>query len=321
MEKRDRSDNWKFVTPSTFMQTAPDPDWIIEQVLTPDTELHLYGPEGAGKSRLAWQLGYAIAEGQPLWLDAFRVKKQGKVLWLGVDMESNEMKAMLQDASEAGIMESENIVVNWDRRRLKYDDPAHQKLLGEIGKEFDPLAVVVDNASQMGFHKISNDEILDYLWVFRESFPGAGKIHLNHTRRLSQEMKARGKEDTGGFLGGGEWSRGTRTSMHLQGGYHNPAGKVRITKLRGVLPWVTLNIRRDNHGFWHLDEQSVGILLATWPHCLPHMNGHADSVRSVCRTIADAYPQYTAEAVRSQYKREREGGVKYSWDTFGEEGS
>lgn len=306
---------WRFVTPEQFLKQAGRPDWIIREVLTSDGEMHFYGREGSGKSRIIWQLAYAIASGQGLWLDVFKIEKQGRVLWFEVDMPQDRTAVMLENAKGAGLWHPDILTLE-DRYRLKFRDVWQKKMFAELNEEYEPVVVVIDAASKAGFKEVSNAEVEEYLWTFRDAFPNSGKIHINHTRRLSQFQKAKGhKNEQEGFLGGGDWARNVDSSMQLVAKYGSPDGRLEIDKLRGFWPLSSLNMVRGPYGFWDAKiKKDAKLLLATWPHCIPDFNGRsAKGVTDVCRSIAEAYSEHSEDAVRKVYYREKEQGVVYGW--------
>lgn len=296
-------------------QKLPE-QWIMSDLVSLGTELHLYGEEGSGKSRLALQLAHSIVTGKP-FLGIFEILRTGPVLFLECDMDRPEMDAMLTDAKAHGLLDQPGIAIPHKRMELNAFLERDRQVLVDLNKAVKPMFVIVDTVNEAGISKNTNEETTEFIRIFRAAFPGCGLCYLNHEKKpgMTQtgEVAPRNKYS---YLGGA-WRRKTRSNMQLLVRGDNPVrGKLDLTKQRGKKKLTSLDlVQNQDTGFWET-EMSVKLALATWPHCIPASNGRSylgcRTVADVCQTIEDAFG-YRKATVRQTFDRETKSRVVYSW--------
>ena len=307
----------RFLDAVSLSQTKKPNQWVLSNLLATGTEMHLFGEEGGGKSRVAWQLAHAVATGDS-WLNVFEVHRSGRVLFLECDMDRSEVDLLLDDVNAAELNHP-NIILpeerpNVDILQFKQDCSG----LHEIHDEFEPVLVIIDTVNESGAEENTNKETTHYLRKIREIFPNSARLVLNHEKKkptnpnTGQPMKSNAQS----YLGGA-WTRKTRTSMQLiTDKRHTPyTAELVITKQRGkpVISRVDL-VQCPDTGFWRT-LMTPKLALTHFPYCIPVSNGRSSECRSmadVCRAIGEAF-NLRPESVRQTYDREIKKGVEYPW--------
>ena len=319
----DHTDFSDYPTVFDALSLSQDPKparWIVSNLLAVGTEIHLFGEEGGGKSRLMWQLAHSIATGVP-FLDAFPVVKQGVVLFLECDMDRPEIDLMLEDADKAGLLSSD-IVVPEPRVSINILHNKHDlEWLMYMDEMYSPLVTICDTVNEAGISENTNAETTDFLNNYRRVFPASGNILMNHERKAGTNLQGKVIPSNKNSYLGGAWTRKTRTSMQLisHKGKFPVTGSLRLTKTRAVPICTSVDIVQDPvHGFWK-SVMTPKLALATFPYCIPSLNGHSstgcETVTGVCRLIAETFDMKEG-TVRQNYDRERTHGISYPWVTL-----
>lgn len=317
--------NWaaSFIPASDFIaQTTVAQPWIIRGIVRPGTYTHCFGYQGTGKSRLWWQIGYAIAAGLDSVL-GFEVCEHGPVLFLECDMAPEETRALILDAEQEGLVHPDLIVPS-EFGVLDVRTPAGQDFLHHLNGTFRPVLVIVDTVSDVYTRRDLenvNDSIRDVRRVFRVAFPQAGISFQNHVRKASNRGGETGEHESDDALGGGDWARHAVSDLKLGrvSGTHEQV-KLKLLKTRGPLLFDEKTLARTEHGFfaeqvntaaWSADEA-----LVRWPK-IPNLKtdpGSCRSLAAVFRAIHEAIPHVTPDALKKARRRRHDRGETYVWE-------
>jgi len=301
-----------------------DEDWLIRDMLVAGSYMVVYGKEGAGKSRLMYQLAHCFQTGEP-WF-GLQIPQTGTVLYLEMDMSPMESGVLLRDAYEVGFTEDSNIIFPKRRGLLDVFKKPGKDALEDLRDRFNPLIVMVDTITDvyetLGKGENVNDEIKRVISPFRSVFEDSGNIFMLHERRLSQYLQSKGYQDKDAMLGGGETARKASSVIQIQ----KPNERVRditIHKSRQSKPFETLRVftSEEERGFCHVDLKAVDNsrqALALWPNIAgldPEEVAEATSVRAVCRSIEKFSGGTLKEnTIRQAYKRAKKNGVTFFWE-------
>lgn len=293
----------------------PEPEWIVEPLLLPESFMHFYGREGKGKSRILYQLAHSVVTGTS-WL-GFLVRKTGKVLYLELDMGVRELAKLIHDAKEVGLA-TEGILVSESRPYVNVLDPAHARDLAALNEQHNPVVVIVDTADESYDVPIATNEVVtNVIRKFRLAFPQAGLVFVNHEKKAS-EFTA----DDLLYLGASKWSRGASSVVQLKAVNQHEATlsvfKVRAHNHRNE---IKLERSEESKGFFSLAEWTLGLALQAFPDCLPNPAAAAscETKADVYRLIAAALGNKSSGAVKMEHKRLRDNGEYFQWEARFEE--
>jgi hypothetical protein len=291
-----------------------EPDWLLRGLLLPGTYMIVFGKEGLGKSRLVYQLAHAFQTGEA-WF-GLEICKTGRVLYLEADMSPEQSAALVRDATASG-MEGGDIVFPSAYGSLNVLEPMGEQGLALLQERFNPMIVVVDTATDVFDGDEGNEAAKQAIRAFRQAFENAGLVFILHERKKSQFLQAKGIEDEDAYLGAGEWSRKASGVVRLQG-VNEQLARLAIRKTRDIVPWKSLQVVRNSHGFFetHMGSpQNAKEALHLWPN-FPGVNGDrgVTTISGVCRSIEKGTEgRFKADTVRRAFQRAREEGIRFHW--------
>jgi len=299
-------------------------DWLIKDMLVAGSYMVVYGKEGAGKSRLMYQLAHCFQTGEP-WF-GLQIPQTGTVLYLEMDMSPLESGVLLRDAYEVGFTEDSNIIFPKRRGLLDVMKKPGIDALEELKERFEPLIVMIDTITDvyesLGKGENVNDEIKRVISPFRSIFEDSGNIFMLHERRLSQYLQSKDYKDKDAMLGGGETARKASSVIQIE----KPSECIRditIHKSRQRKPFEKLRVftSEEERGFCHVDLKAVDNsrqALALWPHIKgldPEEVEEATSIRAVCRSIESfSGGKLKEDTVKQAYYRAKKAGVTFLWE-------
>lgn len=123
------------------LQTVPDAEWLIEDILLAGAVSVLWGPSGGGKSFVVHDWAMSIATGKPLWF-GHKVRK-GKVLYIfgegkpGYKKRANAWVAHHKRDPEDGDM-------IWMSQMVNIIDPLTYEATKQVIREEQPDLVIID---------------------------------------------------------------------------------------------------------------------------------------------------------------------------------
>ncbi len=302
-----------------------DEDWLIKDMLVPGGYMIVYGKEGAGKSRLVYQLAQSFQTGEP-WF-GLNIGKTGKVLYLEMDMAPMESHIMVKDAHEAGYAPSEEgIIFPKVRGSLNVLTSSGRKALEALKEAHDPLVIVIDTISDIFLDDGKSDNVNELyrrvINVFREVFPEAGLIFLLHKRKMNQYLQAKGGTDEDSALGPGEQTQKASSVIQIFK-VNETQKKIIIDKARQKKPFKELVVftSEDDRGFCRVDLSYVGDAkqaLALWPNLKgldPRAIEQVDSFAAVYRSIEDlSGRKIKADTAKKAHQRARDLNVVFHWE-------
>lgn len=299
-------------------------DWLIKDMLVAGSYMVVYGKEGAGKSRLMYQLAHCFQTGKP-WF-GLQIPQTGPVLYLEMDMGPKESGILLRDAYEVGFTEDSNIIFPKIRGMLDVFKKPGKEALEILRDRFEPIIVMVDTITDvyesLGKGENVNDEIKRVISPFRSIFEDSGNIFMLHERRLSQYLQAKEYKDKDAMLGGGETARKASSVIQIE----KPNERIRdiiIHKSRQKKPFEKLRVftSEEERGFCHVDLKAVDNsrqALALWPHIKgldPEEVAETTSIRAVCRSIEKfSGGMLKEDTIRKSYTRAKKNGVTFLWE-------
>lgn len=310
-----------FVTVDELVETAGEPEWLLEEVLLPNTTAILYGKEGKGKSRLMYQLAHSIQTGEPFF--GIKVCKTGPVLMLQADM-SPEQNALAGACAIRAGFKTDQIYTPSEYGFINVLEADGKQALTVLAEQIKPVLVIVDTATDVydepGESGPSlNDVVKKVVRTFRKAFPGAAILFVLHERKKSQYLQAKGGTDSDAALGGGEWTRkasGVFRLVHINQFF----AELYLEKARGVKPWECIKLRRGEGGFFFSDVgdiKDINQALAVWPQLIGVDQEEAKKVTSisgVCRSISEASNGVLkVDALRKAYQRAVDRNTKFAW--------
>ena len=308
----------RFLDAVSLSQTKKPDQWVLSNLLATGTEMHLFGEEGGGKSRVAWQLAHAVATGNS-WLSVFEIHQTGKVMFIECDMDRSEVDLLLDDVNAADLNHPDIILPEErpDIDILTFDNDC--SYLVEAYNEIKPVLVVIDTVNESGVEENTNKETTHYLRRIRRMFPDAARLILNHEKKKGTSQDGAVLPSNQQSYLGGAWPRKTRTTMQLvttKNDQGNPyTARLRITKQRGrpVINKVELT-QCQVTGFWK-PKMDIPLALTHFPYCIPVSNGRSSECRTmadVCRAIGETF-DWRPDTVRQAYDRAIKSGVEYPW--------
>jgi hypothetical protein len=310
-----------FVTVDELVKTTGEPEWLLEEVLLPNTTAILYGKEGKGKSRLMYQLAHSIQTGDPFF--GIKVCKTGPVLMLQADMSPEQNAIAGEWAMKVGL-KTDEIYTPGEYGFINVLEADGKQALEVLADQIEPVLVIVDTATDVydepGQDGPSlNDVVKRVVRTFRKAFPGAAILFVLHERKKSQYLQAKGGTDTDAALGGGEWTRKASGVFRLVE-INEYFAELYLEKARGVKPWECIKLRRGEGGFFHTDLgniKDVRQALAVWPQLIgvdPEEAKKVTSISGVCRSISEASNgALKVDALRKAYQRAVDRNTRFAW--------
>jgi hypothetical protein len=286
--------------------------WVMKPFAVKGSVLMLYGRQGLGKSRLLWQLSYALATGTD-WL-GFQVQRPGKVAYVSLDMPEGEAEKMLIDAEQCG---------------LGHDDiyfPASQELnllkrhelegFAEGLMEADATHIVLDTGER-SFTPVRganiNDEVRAVIKAYQTCVPQGMAAYSHHNRkRPGRQTEEDFETDADSFTGAVQWEGSATSSIKLT--QRNRQLRLYFMKNRLAKPnMISLLLSQDEEsGFFraHHDYQSA---LIRWPTLVPEQERFIPKQAiEVFRDVAARYEVKT-DTVKAQFHRMRKNKIHFDW--------
>lgn len=284
-----------------------DREYLLQGLLPPGGYLHLYGWQGTGKSRLAWQLADCVQRTGAPWM-GFPVMRRGNVLWLELDMTPDENMDFYACAVEAGFPGEEIIAPDI----VPEDFDAHkgecQEFLYTVAHQYTPALVVVDTLSDSFNAEMDNLNIQRAVRAFRRMFAECKSsfLFINHERAPSQLLQAKGQADINAELGGRELSRKASGVLRLQADQQS-GGSITLDKIRSKRFWRQLPLLRIEGGFWRFDTHNLNAhaCLSIWPDIEGISHEWARTLRSkeaIMQSIAEV-TSLTLDDLNAAYQR------------------
>ena len=300
-----------------FVRDDTPPAWVLEPFLVPGSTLMLYGRQGAGKSTLAYQLGYALATGAP-WLQ-FPVWRPGAVVYLQLDMPRYEWSMLMQRAMPLYAPPAQYLFNQRDTHELSRLNILASRERAEITDTLAavrPLAVILDTVSEgyvPGRYTDVNEEAREVIRLWRDCNPEGLFIFLKHERKGVpwKKMTEEAEEDDDAFSGAAGWETKVTTSLRLTNKFGKP--RLWVQKCRLANPgFRQLDLTRDANGFFTVPLRHEH-LLATWPRLLPLAERFtptcvADVLRDISQRASEPY-----DTVKKAYQRATAHGTRYPW--------
>ena len=305
-------------------ETSP---WLIHPFLRVGSSMMLYGRQGTGKTRLAWQLAYAFASGTA-WM-GFPVTRAGPVIFLEVDMPESDVQQMIDNATAYGINHPNIHLIHPKTPTDDYFDsfdvlkrPDRISLMSFI-QDIKPVLLVVDTGNDVfRTHPGDiNDQVRHVLRTLRSMMQGHGAlVYLNHERKKPQTYGRSSEDDSGGdkdvFMGAQAWEGVATTSMRLKNVDETTQSKHKTLLFK--------KHRLGPPGFEQLSLEMMkpyGFFEAklTIPQALMLWRGDTSSgPRSYKEVFTDIAVQVGAseETVKKAFQRQRENGVEHPWVEF-----
>jgi hypothetical protein len=310
-----------FVTVDELVAETGEPEWLLEEVLLPNTTAILYGKEGKGKTRLMYQLAHSIQTGDPFF--GIKVCKTGPVLMLQADMSPEQNAIAGEWVMKVGL-KTDQIYTPGEYGFINVLKEDGKQALEILAEQIQPVMVIVDTATDVydepgeGGPSL-NDVVKQVVRTFRKAFPGAAILFVLHERKKSQYLQAKGGTDADAALGGGEWTRKASGVFRLVE-VNEFFAELHLEKARGVKPWECIKLRRGQGGFFHTDLSNIKDTrqaLAVWPY----LDGvdleeakKVNSISGVCRSISEASDgKLKVDALRRAYQRAVDRNTRFAW--------
>ncbi len=301
-----------------------DEDWLIKDMLVKGSYMVVYGKEGAGKSRLVYQLANCFQTGEP-WF-GLEIGQTGTVLYLEMDMSPLESNVLVRDAYEVGFTQDQNIIFPQKRGVIDVLKATDVVALEALRERFDPLIVIVDTLTDVyesrGAKEDINAEIRKAIEPFRTVFDDSGNIFMLHERRKGQYLIAKEIKDTDAMLGGGETARKASSVIQIVK-TNEVMREIIIHKSRQKKPFTELRVftSPEAKGFCRVNAAYVKTpkqALALWPRIVgmdPKLVNEATSLNSVYRSIQDCSGgALKFDAIKKAYQRAKNDNVEFYWE-------
>ena len=310
-----------FILASEFLRTyKKDIEWVVEPFLVPGSAMMIYGRQGAGKSRLAWQLAYALSTGTP-WI-GFPVARPHRVMYLNSDMPYVEFLALAERAQRDGMTSLENIVVPnpSDFESIDVLNTKHYKMLKDFIGDEHIEGVIVDVIAEIFTPRGSdvNATARQVVNHMRRLTAKGLLVYLNHERKKVDRFFAKkdeSDEDDDLFLGAGEWERAATSSLRIK--KEPDASRKLFPKKTRILPpgFRELPLMVSKNGFFTA-VHGYAEVLRTWPRYVPYQERFApESQADVFKDVARRC-EVSLDAVKKNFQRGRDSGVFYEWADY-----
>lgn len=190
---------------------APDPDWLVDELVCSGDVHILIGDPGLGKSWLTMGLATAVVDGHPKWL-GHTVKKQGPVLYVD---EENPEDIILSRFHKLGLSDKGAGQIHFLHRPGIWLNKEPEVLLEEA-VELEPRLIVLDALTAL--HSVEENNANAMRGLFKEAIiplardTGAAVIVIHHTTKAedaSSFKRARGTGDLSAVVDCAMDARGT----------------------------------------------------------------------------------------------------------------
>lgn len=263
--------DFRLISAADAITQVYEPQWIIEPFLMNGSSMMLYGRQGEGKSRLLWQMAYAIASGEP-WL-FYEIARPGPVVFLELDMPAAEFRIMMQQAETAGLNHPDIHVLDADDLASEFNIMSTRCLdsLRSWIVDLEPSLLILDTVND-AFYTVKSPDVNAaasmVVRTFRELVNPGAFVYSNHTRK-EPSYKPRSDEETtddDAFLGPGAWERQATSSISIKRAEkYSEIRTFTIKKHRLAQPPVKqFDMHFDKNSFF-VSHPSIKQLLLTWP--------------------------------------------------------
>ena len=183
----------------------PKLEWLLERLIPKPGIVMLTGPPKKGKSRLAMQIGLALAQGKDFLGQVTKTPR--KVLYLQPDMPEPDLLETLAAFKEAGIDTSGNFSIihpdeEWTLSDIRQESA--QKWVREALDAADPELVIIDVLRNV--HNADENKSVEMKPVaeaLKRVFKGRSVLLLHHTKKnLGDGRPSPEQAVRGGYIAG-----------------------------------------------------------------------------------------------------------------------